>query len=835
MSEKNKAISLVGLIILILSLALLYQGISFSNNTLEQSIETAEKSMNTTLLTIQEFSFSPYNSRIKNFIEMNPKIIEAFAMRDRDLLYQRTVPRYKVLLKENEYFQIMQFHLPDATSFLRMHNPDYYGDSLKTVRPIVDSVHEKKILLAGFEIGRHGPFYRIVSPVFYKDKYIGALEFGVKAHEVLESLEQRTEYKVTSFFNRDKWDKVINFPTDGLLNLGTFVLLTHGDPLVQNLLSDQNLQPGEQQIRLYQNDYIIHTHPIFKNFQGDSIGGIVVIQDISDLITGKNNFIIKTIVFTSVLFIISFLILYFTFGQMVTKLVSAEKFASKAKAEWERTFDAVPDMISIIDDQHRIVRANKAMADNLGLSFQEIINFKYHEVVHGSEEPPACCPHVKLLEDHQSHTAEMFNERSQRYLSITAFPLEDSDGNFFGSVNVARDITEQKIAEQQRLATEDKLQKAEKMEAIGLLAGGVAHDLNNILSGVVSYPEVLLMQLSSDDKLYGPIKAIQESGERAAAVVTDLLTVARGVATVKDIYSPNILIREYLESTELKKLQSLNPEVTIESQLADDTWNIHCSAVHIQKIVMNLITNAVESIDRTGSVLISTWNQEISPLIIAASSLDVGEYVIVEIKDTGSGIEQHDLEHIFEPFYTKKIMGRSGTGLGLAVVWNTMKDHSAFIQVASDDNGTTFTLYFPPSREMAVEHNSDIDIKGLKGFGTILVVDDEQQQRDIASKMLTLLGYSVATVASGEKAVEYCKKSPVDLLVLDMLMEPGISGLETYEQIISFSPFQKAVIASGFSENSSVFEALALGVGSFIKKPYGLEQLGKAVKKELNS
>ena len=207
--------------------------------------------------------------------------------------------------------------------------------------------------------------------------------------------------------------------------------------------------------------------------------------------------------------------------------------------------------------------------------------------------------------------------------------------------------------------------------------------------------------------------------------------------------------------------------------------------------------------------------------------------MILTIQDSGSGIATHDLEHIFEPFYTKKIMGQSGTGLGLAVVWNTVKDHGAFIQVESNEYGTTFTLYFPPCPNEAVEKMIATDPTHFEGSGTILVVDDDEQQRDIASRVLTLLGYTVATVASGEEAIEHCRKTPVDLILLDMLMEPGINGLETYKQIIRFSPSQKAIIASGFSESDRVLNARELGVGSFIKKPYSIEQLGQAVQKEL--
>ncbi len=826
MNEKNKAILLVSAILLILSAAFLYQGIAYSNKALKQSIEIAEKSMNTTLLAIRDYSFKPYTARIKNLLQTSPQIVEAFAQQDKDLLYQLVLPKYQALKKENKYFHIMHFHLPNATTLLRMHNPDYYGDNLKGVRPIVDTVHASKKLLTGYEIGRHGPFYRIVYPVFSQDKYIGALEFGIRAHAVLASLQSKTPHASTAFFLKKKWDKVENILPEQQRIFGSYVLITHGDSLFTALQPDLNLEVKDQHIIAEGREYILHTPQVFTDYQGKAIGGIAVLQDISLLVDAKNSFIFRAILFTAILLFLSFLVLYFTFGKMINKLINA-------KQEWERTFDSVPDMISILDDQHHIIRANKAMAKHTGASFAEIIGSKCYKIIHCKGEPPSYCPHVKLLEDRKPHSVEIYDDRNMKYLAVTVSPLTDDKGTFFGSVHIVRDITEQKMVEAQRIVTEEKLQKAEKMEAIGLMAGGVAHDLNNILSGVVSSPELLLMQLSRDDKLYQPILAIQKSGKRAAAVVADLLTVARGVATVKTVMSLNILIEDYLASIEHKNLTSPYQQVTVHTELEKELWNIRCSPVHIQKVLMNLITNGVEAIGLTGDVLISTRNQSIDQMRPAVSSLEAGEYVVLTIKDSGSGIAKHDLERIFEPFYTKKVMGRSGTGLGLAVVWNTMKDHGAFIHVDSDESGTTFTLYFPSCREKAIPPQTDSDWKNLIGKGSVLVVDDEAQQCDIASQMLTILGYNVETVSSGEEAVAYCQKTPVDLLLLDMLMEPGINGLQTYQQIIEINPGQKAVIASGFSESSSVLDAKTLGVGSFIKKPYTLNQLGEAVLGEL--
>ena len=216
--------------------------------------------------------------------------------------------------------------------------------------------------------------------------------------------------------------------------------------------------------------------------------------------------------------------------------------------------------------------------------------------------------------------------------------------------------------------------------------------------------------------------------------------------------------------------------------------------------------------------------------------MEEGDYAVLTVADTGTGIPPEDLQRIFEPFYTKKIMGRSGSGLGMSVVWGTVKDHKGYIDIDSvEGQGTTFNLYFPVTREEVEKEKALVSIEDYKGNGeTILVVDDVQEQREIASRILTMLGYEVSVVSSGEEAVEYLKDNSADLLVLDMIMDPGIDGLDTYKSILEIHPGQKAVIASGFTETDRVREAQRLGAGAYVKKPYTLERLGMVVREELD-
>ncbi len=400
-----------------------------------------------------------------------------------------------------------------------------------------------------------------------------------------------------------------------------------------------------------------------------------------------------------------------------------------------------------------------------------------------------------------------------------------------------QEIAERKKAEEERRYLETQLRKSQRMEAIGTLAGGVAHDLNNILSGLVSYPELILMDLPDDSSLKEPIMTIQQSGQKAAAIVQDLLTLARRGVSVRKVIDFNQVIEQYLNSPEHQKILEYHPSVDVIAHLEPDMLNIMGSPVHLSKTIMNLVSNAAEAMLNGGHIRIVTETETryIDKSLKGYDTVKEGDYVTLKVSDDGIGISPEDIDRIFEPFYTKKTMGRSGTGLGMAVVWGTVKDHSGYIDIQSElGKGTAFTLYFPITRKEMEKEKAKISADMYKGRGeSILIVDDVSEQRKIASEMLKKLGYNVTSVPSGEEALTYLKENAADLLVLDMIMNPGIDGLETYKKILQFHPDQKAVIASGYSESDLVKEAQNMGAGAYIKKPYSFEKIGMAIKGEL--
>jgi two-component system, cell cycle sensor histidine kinase and response regulator CckA len=386
-----------------------------------------------------------------------------------------------------------------------------------------------------------------------------------------------------------------------------------------------------------------------------------------------------------------------------------------------------------------------------------------------------------------------------------------------------------------RKSLEDRLKQAEKMEAIGTLAGGVAHDLNNILSGIVTYPDYFLMELPDDSPMIGPMTTMKKSGMRAAAIVQDLLTLARRGITKSEVVNVNSIIKEYLNSVECAQFRSDHPNIEVSARLAEDLLNIKGSPVHLTKTVMNLFTNAAEAMNDGGKIKVSTENSYVDKPVHGYNDIVAGDYVVLSVTDNGKGMSSMEKQRMFEPFFTTKKMGKSGTGLGLAVVWGTVKDHSGYLHVISDSGrGTTFRMYFPITREEVKSKppSAPEDYMGRGEF--ILVVDDYEDQRELANSLLTRLGYRVDVVESGEAAIELIRDNPADLLVLDMIMDPGMDGLDTFREILKVYPDQKAVIASGFSKTDRVIEAQKLGAGEYIKKPYSIKNLGLAVRSELD-
>ena len=530
----------------------------------------------------------------------------------------------------------------------------------------------------------------------------------------------------------------------------------------------------------------------------------------------------------------------------VTEQVRASETIREFQRRLADIIEFLPDATMVIDKEGKVIAWNRAIESMTGVKAEEMLgkgNYEYALPFYGERKPILI--DLALHPDPEKEKAYTSIQRTGEiifgeaytpalpsgnvHLSGTASVLRDSKGEIIAAIECIRNNTDRK-------KMEERLQRAEKMESLGVLAGGVAHDLNNVLGVLVGYSELLLREVPEGSRAGKYATSILQGGERAAAIIQDLLTMARRGVSVSETVNLNRIVTDFLKTPEFELIKFKHSDVLFRSQLGTDLFNIKGSPVHLFKTIMNLLSNAAESICGAGEVLIMTENRYVDIPIPGYENTQEGEYVVLTVSDTGSGISPADLGRIFEPFYTKKVMGRSGTGLGLAVVWGTIKDHSGYIDVSSEQNkGSTFTLYFPVSREVLSKGDQALSLDAYHGRGeSILIVDDVEAQRLLAATILEDLNYRVATAAGGEDAVEYLRANKADLVVLDMIMDPGIDGLDAYRRILEIRPQQKAIIVSGFARTGRVKTAQELGAGEYVKKPYGIEKLGRAVRRELD-
>ncbi len=517
--------------------------------------------------------------------------------------------------------------------------------------------------------------------------------------------------------------------------------------------------------------------------------------------------------------------------QEVQHRKAKERQLRTSEARYRTLYDNSSEGISIISRDMHFSSANKQLCDQLGYTEEELKTKRPEDIYKRGSSSEFNALLVDVFDSGSANLETEQTARSGDHIPVEIRAQRIVVDNEDAILCTSRDITKRKKQEEEKRNLQEQLHRSSKMEAIGLMAGGIAHDLNNILAGVTGYPELMLLGLPPDSPLVKPLKAVLQSGQRAAAVVTELLTMARGVASVKQPHNCNHLIEEFLATPEAIKITENYPNIAIIPRLGKTTGSITCSPIHIQKCIMNLLLNAVEAVgdNPKGYVEIETERPNLSQDTLDTLNLSPGEYVRILIKDNGSGISSHDVKKIFEPFYSKKILGRSGTGLGLTVVWSVVNEHYGAVDVDSSEQGTTFTIYLPATDDDSAEKAQNGDQFEDRPTGHILVVDDEPQLRDIASTMLKSFGYTTKTVNSGEEAIAILQKEIFDLVLIDMMMEPGMNGRQTYEKIIKINPGQKALIASGYSENHDVKRALELGAGGFIKKPYSMRELLLAV------
>ena len=519
----------------------------------------------------------------------------------------------------------------------------------------------------------------------------------------------------------------------------------------------------------------------------------------------------------------------------ITKRKQIETRLNLERRQLLSIFDSIDEPVYIsAPDTYEMLYANEAMRNYLSGSMAG----KCYQLLQNRKEPCPFCTNSIIFGEKlgRAHIWEHRNNHSGRWFRCIDKAIQWPDGRMV-RYEMAIDITEQRNAAEERQGLRERLRRAEKMEALGTLAGGVAHDLNNVLGGIVGYPDLLLMDMAADHAMRKPIETIQRSGQKAAAIVQDLLTLARRGVAVMEATCLNDIATGYLASPEHERLLRHHPGIRIETNLAPGLHQCMGSSVHLSKTVMNLVSNAAESMPEGGRIAVATENRYIDRPLKGYEEVLAGDYTVLKVADGGIGILPEDLPHIFEPFYTKKKLGRSGTGLGMAVVWGTVKDHQGYIEIESGPGvGTTVEIYLPATGgNLCVERHQN-SLEGFRGNGqSILVVDDVEIQREIATGMLQRLGYATITVPSGEDAVAYLEKKRVDLVLLDMIMDPGIDGLETYRRIIRIHPGQKAIVVSGYSETEAVREARALGAGQYVKKPYTAEEIGRAIQQTLQA
>lgn len=492
----------------------------------------------------------------------------------------------------------------------------------------------------------------------------------------------------------------------------------------------------------------------------------------------------------------------------------------------QSVFRAAPTGIGVVCDRV-FTQVNKRMCEMTGYTEEELTG-KNARMLYTSDEDYDYVGREKYaqIRDHFTGTVETrWKRKDGSIIDVLISSAAITGGDLSKGVTFAAlDITERKQAEAEQTKLQTLLMHAQKMEAIGTLAGGIAHNFNNVLMAIQGRVSLMLLDKDPSSPDFEHLKCIEDYIKNAAGLTKNLLGFAMGG---RYEVSPTNL-NEFI-AHESQLFVQTKKEIRFHGKYKKDLWAVEIDHDQMKQVLMNLYVNAWQAMPGGGDLYVQTENVTLDEECVNAYKMAPGRYVKVSVTDTGVGMDEATRKKVFIPFFTTRKAGK-GYGLGLASVYGIIKNHGGFIEVLSKrGEGTTFTLFLPASDKEVIEKKV-LPEDTVKGEGTILLVDDEEIIIDVGKKLLESLGYHVFVARDGKEAVTIFKNknSEIDLVILDMIM-PGMGGAETYDRLKEISPGSKFLLSSGYAFDSRAQEMLGRGCDGFIRKPFGIKEISQKI------
>ena len=547
-------------------------------------------------------------------------------------------------------------------------------------------------------------------------------------------------------------------------------------------------------------------------------------------------------------------------GVDITDRKQAQEALRDREERYRSLVESTEDSIYLVDRNCGYLFMNQKHLSRFGLPTDKVIGKTYGEF-HSKEETKEFAEKVKaVFETGQSLSYEHRSQINDGYFLRTLSPVKEPDGRTTAVTVVSKDVSVAKRAEEEQKKLQSQLQQAQRMESIGTLAGGIAHNFNNVLMGIQGYASLMLLDIEPPHPHYERLKGIEKQVQSGAELTKQLLGFARGGRYEVIATNLNELIK-----TQNRMFGRTKKEITIRGKYQDNPWTVEVDQGQINQVILNLYVNAWQAMPKGGDLYVQTENVTLDENYTKPFNVTLGRYVKISITDTGVGMDEETQKRIFDPFFTTKEMER-GTGLGLASVYGIIKNHGGIINVYSEKGaGSIFTIYLPASEREVIEEKVEVG-KVLKGKETILLVDDEDIIIDVGKQLLQTLGYKVLIARGGKEAIGIVSKAhrakrkeeegkklharpvksgeyftgapsampPVpDIVILDMIM-PGMGGGETYDRMKEINPNIKVLLSSGYGIDGQVKEILKRGCNSFIQKPFNMKGLSQELRKILD-